>query len=59
MEQDIVVLEYECVKALMREKMKKKWNQFFGICIKKHLTLDENVMTILCSVAGLMRVSRD
>ena len=38
MEQDIVVLEYECVKALMRENVKKKWNQFFGICIEKYLT---------------------
>jgi hypothetical protein len=51
MEQDMFVIEYECMEALMREEMKNKWNQFFGICIEKHLTSFENVMTILCSVA--------
>jgi hypothetical protein len=52
MEQDMFVIENECRKALMREKMKKKWNQFFGNCIEKHLTLDENGMTILCGCRG-------
>ena len=35
MEQDIFVLEYEYREALMRENVEKKWNQFFGICMKK------------------------
>jgi hypothetical protein len=34
----------------MRENVEKIWNQFFGICMKRHLTLDKNELT----VAGLM-----
>ena len=34
----------------MRENAEKKWNQFFGICIEKHLTLDEDVIIVKCRV---------
>jgi hypothetical protein len=34
----------------MRENAEKNWNQFFGICIEKHLTLDAGVIIVKCHV---------
>jgi len=68
MEQDIFGIEYDWRESLMRENVEKIWNQFFGICMKKHLTLDKNELTVagltLCvagltlCVAGLTRSGR-
>jgi hypothetical protein len=46
-EQDIFEIEYDLMETLTRENEKKIWNQFFVICMKKHLTSDERKMRIM------------
>ena len=41
----------------MRENAEKNWNQFFGICIKKHLTLDAGVKCRVTDAIGLRCVA--